>query len=75
MSHATLYDTIDLVIEGFVAPAGRGRDDAIADAAERFGVSAPMLADMASLTPAKRAGSAAVSRTAGSPAAGRTAPA
>lgn len=45
ISYATLYEAIDPIIGEFVTPAGWKREDVIADAAERFGVSASMLTD------------------------------
>lgn len=45
VSYAALYDQIDPIIAEFVTPEGWSRDDVIADAAEKFGVSPPMVAD------------------------------
>ncbi|RTM00949.1 MAG: hypothetical protein EKK31_22150 [Hyphomicrobiales bacterium] len=45
ISYSALYEKIDPIIDGFVTPAGWSRDEVIADAAERFGVSAPMLTE------------------------------
>lgn len=45
VSFAALYERIDPIIDEFVTPTGWSRDDVIADAALKFGVSPPMLAD------------------------------
>lgn len=45
VSYTTLYEKIDPIIGEFVTPAGWRREDVIANAAEKFGVSAPMLTD------------------------------
>ncbi|MER8446311.1 type I restriction enzyme HsdR N-terminal domain-containing protein [Mesorhizobium sp. M1066] len=45
VSYAALYEQIDPIIDEFVTPTGWSRDGVIADAAEKFGVSPPMLTD------------------------------
>lgn len=45
VSYAALYDEIDPIVGEFVTPLGWNRDEVIAGVAEKFGVSAPMLAD------------------------------
>ena len=45
VSYAALFEQIDPIIDEFVTPAGWSRDEVIADAAEKFGVSNSMLSD------------------------------
>lgn len=45
VSYAALHEQIDPIIDQFVTPKGWSRDDVIAHAAEKFGVSPPMLTD------------------------------